>query len=578
MNDRDLTTPDESTHGESRLAGETAPNGREIVLRRSWPQRIIVLACLTVIAGTLALAYGINSTHGGARSIVRIVFPDYSTDAGSEEQPAGTIDLGSQESLQTLDIYDTPRPVGPLLQPTTPPGDPVNFLVVGTDSALGLDPDDPVLDGRYVDPTGRSHADAIMLIRLDPASGSVWVLSIPRDLWAEIPRAQDSKIATALWIGGPQLLVETIQSMFDVQINHYVQVDFAGFESLVDTLGGVPVWFPNPARDPGSRLNIPTAGCHVLTGQQALQYVRGRRYTEQIDGRWQITQGNDFDRIKRQQDFMVLALDRAIDRGARNPFTMAGLIESGASSVALDEDLTLAELVNLAEAFRGFNTENLHRRQLEVYTVRWPDGTYKGEAAYIERNQEVLDIFQGKADNVRPSDVAIRLIGPDINALDDAEEVLKGQGFTIRGKVTTRESIPSTVLIHGPGHADEALTVARYLDPVPYVVERDDVDGVVAALGDDYRGVLFLYQPSLAEVQEQVAARGAPTVVPSVTAVAPESTGSEARVADATVRTDSTSLTSQTSGAGSAEIAPSTSTTTVPVQISGRPPEGESCG
>ena len=60
-----------------------------------------------------------------------------------------------------------------------------------------------MLHNREVDPTGRSLADTIMLVRLDPVSGSAWVLSIPRDLWAEIPGAQDNKITSALYIGGP---------------------------------------------------------------------------------------------------------------------------------------------------------------------------------------------------------------------------------------------------------------------------------------------------------------------------------------------------------------------------------------
>ena len=77
-------------------------------------------------------------------------------------------------------IIDTGQYGDQLLRTDTEPGEPVNFLIVGTDSALGLDPDDPVMRGRVVDPTGRSLADTIMLVRLDPVSGSAWVLSIPR--------------------------------------------------------------------------------------------------------------------------------------------------------------------------------------------------------------------------------------------------------------------------------------------------------------------------------------------------------------------------------------------------------------
>ena len=302
------------------------------------------------------------------------------------------------EEITRVTIVDEGQYGRQLLTPQTDPGDPVIFLIVGTDSALGLDPGDPATSGREIDPDGRSLADTIMLVRLEPESGDAWVLSIPRDLWAEIPGAQDNKIASAFYIGGAPLLVATVTSMLDVEINHYVQMDFAAFQRVVDTLGGVPVWFEHPARDPKSGLAISAPGCHVLDGRQALQYVRSRTYTEQIDGRWRVTQGDDFGRIRRQQDFLVLALDRAIHRGARNPSTMIGLLDAGAASVTLDQELTPGDLVALGEAFSNFNPEKLHRERLEVYTLYWPDGNYKGEAALGDANKPMLDVFRGAAD------------------------------------------------------------------------------------------------------------------------------------------------------------------------------------
>ena len=359
-----------------------------------------------------------------------------------------------------------------LLRTETEPSEPVNFLIVGTDSALGLDPDDPVLRGRVVEESGRSLADAIMLVRLDPVAGSAWVLSIPRDLWAEIPNAQDNRITSALYIGGAELLVATVTSMFDVEINHYVELDLLGFKEVVDVLGGIPVWFENPARDPRSGLNITEAGCRVLDGEQALQYVRSRRFTEQIDGRWRITGGDDFSRIERQQDFLVLALDRAVSRGARNPSTMVELLRAAATSMTLDQALTLAELIDLGTAFADFNPENLQRDRLQVYTVWWPDGTYKGEAAYQSANEPLLDVFRGAADSLRPSEVSVTVAGFDERSLEDAAALLGAEGFTVLDSFAA-PATPETVLLHEPGRRPAAMTVARYLDPVPYVVEDE---------------------------------------------------------------------------------------------------------
>ena len=368
------------------MTDDSAPprGGRGVArrARRSWPQRLVVVACLLVIVSAAASARTVQ--------YVEEVWEEY----------------------DRVQIVDTVQYGRELLQPDTEPGEPVNFLLVGTDSGDDAAQSEAASAAGGAATIGKSLADVIMLLRLDPEAKAAWVLSIPRDLWAEIPGAQDHKINSAFYIGGAPLLVETITSMFDVEINHYVQADFAGFQDLVDSLGGVPVWFPHPARDPKSDLNITEAGCHVLGGEQALQYVRSRTYTEQIDGRWRVTGGDDFSRIARQQDFLVLALDRAISRGARNPATIAGMIEAGASFVTIDQDLTLGELVSVAQAFSDFNPEDLDRRRLEVFTLWWPDGRYKGEAAFTQANEPMLDIFRGAADSESAAVSAAPVGGP----------------------------------------------------------------------------------------------------------------------------------------------------------------------
>ena len=508
-----------------------------MVLRRTWPQRLVVLASLAVIVSAVLSVRTVT--------VVEEVWGDFTR----------------------VIIVDTGQYGRQLLRTDTEPGQPVNFLIVGTDSALGLDPDDPVMRGRVVDPSGRSLADAIMLVRLDPVAGSAWVLSIPRDLWAEIPAAQDNRITSALYIGGAELLVATVTSMFDVEINHYVELDLAGFREIVDTLGGVPVWFGHPTRDPRSGLNITEPGCHVLDGEQALQYVRSRRFTEQIDGRWRITGGDDFTRIERQQDFLVLALDRAINRGARNPSTMVELLEAAAESMTLDQDLTLAELIALGEAFADFNPENLQRDRLEVYTVWWPDGTYKGEAAYRNANVPLLEVFRGAADSLRPSDVSLTITGFHEIYRNDATAMLAGEGFEVVSSVPAPD-IPETVVLHGPDDRAAAMTVARYLEPVPYVVEDARVEGVVVALGSDYGGVLFVFQEPMAEVRAEVLARGAPQVVPDA-----EPSFEPAPTDGSTAATTTTAVTTTTAAAPAEPSAPVPG----PAVIAGRPPEGESC-
>ena len=267
----------------------------------------------------------------------------------------------------------------------------------------------------------------------------------------------------------------------------------------------------------------------MLGGEQALQYVRSRTYTELIDGRWRITGGDDFSRIARQQDFLVLALDRAISRGARNPTTIAGMIEAGAAFVTIDQDLTLGELVSLAQDFSDFNPENLQRQRLEVYTLWWPDGRYKGEAALRQANEPILDIFRGEADSLSPFEVSLTVAGFNEFNREDASTSLAGEGFEVLGSLAS-PAIPETVVLHGPDDEGAAMTVARYLEPVPYVVSDDGVDGVLVVLGADYGGVLFAFQESMSVVRDQVRARGIPPVRPDPAAgFAPVATGSAAQ-------------------------------------------------
>ncbi len=512
------------------------------------------------------------------------------------------------EQVNRVPVTGTVQYGSELLRTDTEPGEPVNFLIVGTDSGTDIADTTAAAQASGVATIGKSLADVIMLLRLDPKAKSAWVLSIPRDLWAEIPGAQDHKINSAFYIGGASLLVETITSMFDVEINHYVQMDFAGFQQVVDSLGGVPVWFPHPVRDPKSKLNITEPGCHVLEGEQALQYVRSRRYTELIDGRWRITGGDDFSRIARQQDFLVLALDRAISRGARNPATIAGMIEAGASFVTIDQDLTLGELVSLAQDFSDFNPENLQRQRLEVYTLFWPDGRYKGEAAYRQANEPILDIFRGEADSLSPSEVSLTVAGFNDFSREDASTSLAGEGFDVQGSLSS-PAIPETVVLHGPNDAKAAMTVARYLEPVPYVVADDGVGGVVVVLGADYGGVLFAFQEPMSVVRDQVRARGIPPVRPDPAAgfspvaagsAAPAPATSGAALAGGPVGANAAmaggphvlgamltggpatlgAVLAGGSVAGAADLvaAQSTETDAEPATILGRPPEGESCG
>jgi len=179
--------------------------------------------------------------------------------------------------------------------------DRLNILVMGLDRRPGT-----ALPGR---------ADVIMIASVDPVQREVALLSIPRDLWVEIPGHGENRVNTAYFYGefegteggGPGLMKRTLEHNFGVDIDYYGTLDFECFERIIDILGGITVDVPEQIRDDRypdddygyMRIYIP-AGRQHMTGETALQYVRARHQT------------SDFSRMRRQQQVLVAARDKAL--------------------------------------------------------------------------------------------------------------------------------------------------------------------------------------------------------------------------------------------------------------------------
>jgi LCP family protein required for cell wall assembly len=506
-----------------------------VVLRRTWPQRLTILFSLAVVGAALVAAWFIDDVF---TSIIK----------------TGRVDIS-----------------GEILITDTVPGEPVNFLLIGQDSAVGLDADDPVTYGRDLDPDAKFNADSITILRVDPSTGQAWVLSLPRDLLVETPnRRQPVRINSTLVVGGPQLLVETITDNFGITVNHFVALDFLGFREVVDTLDGVPVWFDNPARDTGSGLDIPEAGCRVLDGVEALQYVRARKYQELVDGRWTTIGNSDFGRIERQQDFLVLALDRAITRGARSVTTLSGLIEAGAASIVLDSELTVAELIDLGVDFADFNPENLQRFSLEVETI-WDGEVYIGELTKPDVNEAIFEVFRGGADLPAPEGVSFDLYTSDSGNGSIAEQLGK-LGFVVSDTFVLDTGDTGTVIVYPTGELAAAETIARWIEPIPRLVEDPDAGTISVVLGDDLEQILFIYPHEIPKMRAGVAAQ-TDTGIPDLSGARRTDTTTTTTTAATPVTTAVPTTTTTTRLEQSAQP-----TTTTTVGIIGQAPEGQSCG
>jgi LCP family protein required for cell wall assembly len=376
--------------------------------------------------------------------------------------------------------------------------EPRNFLIVGADSDDGLSADDPAAAGRGS--VGGIRSDTIMVVRLDPTTRQAKVLSFPRDLWVDIPGNSRNRINASLQFGGEDLLISTIKANFDIDINHYVQVDFAGFKQLVELLDGMPIYFATPVRDTRSGLNVQTAGCHRLTPDSALAYVRSRHLLYLDDrGRWVSDPTSDLGRISRQQDFIKRVLTRAIAQGARNPVKLASFVDAGVQNIRLDEDTTPGDLVDLGSAFRNFDPSSLQTFSLPVTDV------YRGGALVLELQpsaaEPILALFRGTGEaagaELSPTTVAVQVLNGS-GAQDQAGEataILATAGFKV-DRPNSARGVERTEVRYPPGQEAAAVLVARHLFADPVLVPDLDVRQVTVVTGPDFVAAILEPRPA----------------------------------------------------------------------------------
>ncbi len=246
-----------------------------------------------------------------------------------------------------------------------PKGQPVNILVVGNDSRAFAKTALEKKQFGAVTVGDSSRSDTMMVMRLDPKNDKAWILSIARDLYVDLEGGGRGRINAAFASKGdptkadPDRLIRTIRSNFGITVNHYIEVDFAGFRDIVDAIGGVKVDFPFPARDELSGLNIDKTGCVQLDGPQALSYVRSRNYQFKGPKGWQFDGTGDIGRIQRQQDFIKRVLRKSVADGLTNPIKAAKLIEAGINNVKVDSGFGVTDMKSLATQLKDLNDEKV---------------------------------------------------------------------------------------------------------------------------------------------------------------------------------------------------------------------------
>jgi LCP family protein required for cell wall assembly len=216
---------------------------------------------------------------------------------------------------------------------------PLNFLLVGTDSradAPTTGTDAPV----GVD-AGSQRSDVLMLMQLAPDGDSASVVSIPRDSWVDIPGHGRNKVNAAYAFGGASLLTQTVEQLTGVRVDHFAVIDFAGFEAMVDAVGGIDVQVAEATSNIGVEFR---AGLNHLDGAQALAYVR-QRYD---------LPGGDLDRARRQQNALRALLSQAASSGSlSDPIGLVRLVDATSRSVSVDDTLSNGGLRDIAFGAAG---------------------------------------------------------------------------------------------------------------------------------------------------------------------------------------------------------------------------------
>jgi len=225
-------------------------------------------------------------------------------------------------------------------RPAPAAGDAENILLLGSDSRVSAG--DPSAWA-----VGAQRTDAIMIAHIPADRSGVQIASIPRDSYVDIPGRGKNKINAAFSFGGPTLMVQTVEQLTKVRIDHVVIVDFTGFKEITDALGGVTINVAAATKDERSSFQ---AGPQHMDGEQALNYVRQRHNLP----------GGDFDRVKRHQNWIRAVARETLDSGTlTSPLQLNDVLQAATKTMATDSGFSIGEMRSLALSSRNVRASNM---------------------------------------------------------------------------------------------------------------------------------------------------------------------------------------------------------------------------
>jgi len=270
-------------------------------------------------------------------------------------------------------------------RPTAAVEGPLNILVMGSDTRQGIGTTDYGTDTVE----GGAHSDTNLLVHISADRKRALVVSIPRDSMVKAPEDCADLTSTVengvvrQWNhnynkGGAPCVIRTFEGNTDIRVDHFIVIDFAGFQRMVDALGGVEVCLPQDVKDKDAHFEL-AAGRHVLDGKQALGYVRLRKT---------VGDGSDLGRIERQQAFLSSVAQKATSTSLLlRPDRLYSFLDAATESMTTDDELGTTELARIAHSLRSIGL-----RKVEFVTV--PTEVYPEDPNRVQWTAEADELWR----------------------------------------------------------------------------------------------------------------------------------------------------------------------------------------
>jgi LCP family protein required for cell wall assembly len=478
---------------------ELSPQDKLLALagrpRKRWPRRLLITANVVVLA-LLALgasAYGYVVWRFG--------------------------------QFNRVTVHDLIMPGHDAQSPVVTGGPPLTILAVGSDTrSLGKGASAAFGSSQSV--TGQ-RSDTVMLVRVVPATSSVALLSIPRDLLVPIAGMGTTRI-NAAFNSGPDLLVKTVEQDLGIDVNHFVVVNFYTFTQIADAIGGVYQYFPAPARDLYSGLTVLHPGCVLLKGSEALSFVRSREYQYYLNGVWQyqLVPESDLARIQRQQDFVKLAIKKAERVALTNPLALNSVLAGITSSLTVDTRFSDSLMLSLARALRHTDAAAIPQWTYPAVNSTAVPGALDPVPAEDQRVVEQflsygLPTKKAATSNlvvpVKPASISVAVLNGSglAGQAGEAAKALRSEGFEVRstGDATAFDYAKSVVQ-YGP----DGLAAGRVLQAK--VRGGAELEAVSSLRGDN---LVLVTGRSYAVARAAGSAASAPSTAAAATRQSPPS-------------------------------------------------------